>query len=213
MLQNKLKPISQEQLQAEAKCMRELEMMWSRAFSREMERQAKQLLKDEPRLAYMNPDEIIQEDNIKRATCELCGIICLSEIHMLQHKDMLRCRKQQAKNNGETYVPWCKQPAHCDICDVTVQQQQWGRHAASQAHKLNVIIQDGRAFNCPICDKNFSNGGRPKRMLKNHLCRKIHLKKLEHPKNRASHDAICKLHGFEIDTRALIKKCCKIKVV
>ena len=72
----KLKPISQEQLQAEAKCMRELEMMWSRAFSREMERQAKQLLKDEPRLAYMNPDEIIQEDNIKRATCELCGIIC-----------------------------------------------------------------------------------------------------------------------------------------
>ena len=237
MVQNKMNPvdinlsnkISPEQLAAEEKLMGPIcdklsennsvtyykshELLYSTLFNAHMDKLDKQLREMEPRLKYMSPSEIIQEDDIKRATCELCGIICQSEIHMLQHKDMLRCRKQQAKNNGETYVPESKRPVRCEICDITMQHQRWSGHINSKAHKLNVIIQDGRAFNCPICDKNFSNGVRPKRRLLHHLCRKIHLKKLQDPKNRASHDALVKLYGFEIDTRALIKKCCKIKVV
>ena len=207
-----LKPISPEQLRAEEKCMRELEMMWSRAFSKEMERQEKQLLKDEPRLAHMSLDEIMKEDEMKRNTCKLCGLICPSWEHLQQHEGLLRCRKREAKNKGETYVPECERPVHCDICDKTVQQRRWSQHVQSQRHKLNIIMKDERAFQCPICDKTFA-GKRRKRMLKLHICRVTHLKKLEHPDNRAKHDALVKLYAYDIDTSALIKKCCKIKVI
>ena len=204
--------ISPEQRRLEDKCMKELEMKWSRAFSAEMERQARQMLELEPRLAHMSAEEIIKEDQIKRSTCKLCGIICKSWEHLQQHKGMLNCRKRQAMNKGEKYVPENQRPIYCDLCDKTVQHQRWVGHCESQAHKLNLIIQDGRAFKCPICDKTF-NGKRPKRMLKNHMCRRIHLKKLEHPKNRESHDALIKLYGFEIDTNALLKNCKKIVVI
>ena len=223
---NQFNKISLEQLAAEEKLLGPIsdalskeskntyfkshEMLYARILNEHMDKFNKQLEEIEPRLKYMSPSEIIDEDNIKRATCPLCGQICLSEIHMLQHKDMLRCRKKQAKNKGETYVPPHKRPVHCDLCDKTMQQQRWGYHCDSQAHKLNVIIKDGTAFNCPICDKNFSCGTRPKRMLLNHLSRKIHLKKLTDPKNRASHDAICNLHGFEIDTTKHLKKMIKV---
>ena len=203
---NVFNKITPAQRAAEEQCMRQLEMLESRIFNREMARQEKQLAEEEPRLAYMTPAQIIQEDDIRRATCTLCGMLCQSETHMLQHRDMLRCRKQQAKNKGETYVPENKRPVHCDICDKTMQQQRWSQHVNSNAHKLNVIISDERAFYCPICDKNFTSGTRPKRMLKNHLSRSIHLRKLSHPKNRESHDAICKLHGFEFDTTKLLQK-------
>ena len=207
---NSANTLSSEQKAAEENVMKEYDMMYSQIFNRHMDKLNKELEEIEPRLKYMTPGEIIQEDDIKRATCPLCGIIYRSEIHMLQHKDMLRCRKRQAHNKGETYVPFEQQPVHCDLCDKTMQQRRWGGHINSQAHKLNVIIKDGRAFNCPVCDKNFTSGTRPKRMLLNHLTRKIHLKKLHHPKNRASHDAVCKLHGFEIETTKLLQKMIKV---
>ena len=235
MLQNEMNPvndinqfnkISREQLAAEEKLLGPIseylskgsdvtyykshEMLYSRIVTQNIDKWNKQLEEEEPRLKYMSPAEIIQDDNMKRATCPLCGILCQSEIHMLQHKGMLRCRKKQAENKGESYLPPCKRPVHCDICDVTMQQQRWSDHVKSKAHKFNVIIQDGRAFNCPICDKDFSSGTRPKRMLKKHLERPIHLKKLSHPRNRASHDAVCKLHGFEIDTTKLLKTMIKV---
>ena len=186
------------------------EYMYSQIFTKYLEKFDKELEEIEPRLKYMTPEEIIQEDNIKRATCKLCGLICQSEAHMLQHKGMLRCNKQQAKNKGKVYVPPNKQPMHCDICDKTMQRCNWDGHLLSQAHKLNVIIKDGRAFNCPICDKNFTGNKEPKRDIRRHLCRPIHLKKLSHPKNRASHDAVCKLHGFKIDTTKLLKTMIKV---
>jgi len=208
-----LKPISSEQLKAEEKCMRELEMMWSRAFSKEMDRQAELMLKEEPRLAHMTPEEIIQEDNIERSTCKLCGYLCPSWQHVEQHKGKLACRKRQAANKGEEYTPESERPVYCDVCEKSVQHRAWSRHLDSQSHKLNLICRDGtRAFKCPICDKGF-HGKRRKRMLKLHLGRKTHLKKLGHPDNRAKHDILVKLYGFDIDTNALIKKCCKIKVV
>ena len=207
---NKFNRVSANQQAEEEKLVRANEMLYSRIFTAHMDKLNKELEELEPRLKYMSATEILQEDNIKRATCPLCNIICQSEVHMLQHKGMLRCRKQQAKNKGETYVPENKRPVHCDICDKTMQQQRWSHHVNSKAHKLNVIIKDGTAFQCQICDKNFSHGLRPKRMLLNHLSRPIHLKKLLDPKNRASHEAICKLHGFEIETTELLKK---IKVV
>ena len=203
--------VSSEQLAAEEKLMRQNRMLYSRIFNAHMDKLNKQLEEIEPRLKYMSPSEIIQEDNIKRATCPLCGILCQTEIHMLQHKDMLRCRKQQAKNKGKVYVPENKQPVHCDICDKTVQRCKWDGHVLTKAHKLNVIITDGRAFNCPICDKNFTKNKDPKRSLRKHLCRKIHLKKLSHPRNRASHDALIKLYGFKINTTKLLKSICVCK--
>ena len=51
--------ISPEQRRLEDKCMKELEMKWSRAFSAEMERQARVMLELEPRLAHMSPEDII----------------------------------------------------------------------------------------------------------------------------------------------------------
>ena len=167
------------------------------------------------RLEYMSISEIIQEDEMKRATCKLCGTLCKSEAHMLQHRGFLACRKKQAENKGETYIPENQRPAHCEICDKTVQQRRWKQHTDSKAHKMNVIKKDGRAFHCAICDSNFK-GGRPKRMLRDHCCRWSHLKKLNNPPmNRAAHDAICELHGFKINTDELIEKFlqAKIKVV
>ena len=223
---NQFNKISQEQLAAEEKLLGPIsdalskeskntyfkshEMLYARILNEHMDKFNKQLEEIEPRLKYMSPSEIIDEDNIKRSTCPLCGQICLSEIHMLQHKDMLRCRKKQAQNKGETYVPPHKQAVHCDICDKTMQQQRWGPHIDSQAHKLNAIIKEGRAFNCPICDKNYTGNKFPKRSLRKHLCRPIHLKKLSHPKNRASHDALIELYGFKINTTKLLKKMIKV---
>ena len=182
------------------------EYMYSQIFTKYLEKFDKELEEIEPRLKYMTPEEIIQEDNIRRATCKLCGMICQSEAHMLQHKGLLRCRKQQAKNKGEVYVAENKQPVHCDICDTTVQRCNWVGHIGSQAHRINVIIKDGRAFNCPICDQNFTGNKRPKKSLKDHLCRKKHLKKLSCPKNRDSHDALIKLYNFKMDTTKLLKE-------
>ena len=202
---NTFNRISPEQLEAERRCMRQLEMMEARLFSLEIDRQARQLEAEEPRLKYMSPGEIIEEDEIRRATCKLCGELCKSEAHMRQHKGMLRCRKKQAENKGETFVPESQQPIHCDICGKSVQQRRWKQHIDSNAHKLNVLKKDGRAFHCPICDKQ-CKGARPKRMLKDHLTRPIHQKKLTPTLNRESHDAICKLHGFKINTDELLKK-------
>ena len=223
---NQFNKISQEQLAAEEKLLGPIseylskgsdvtyykshEMLYSRIVTQNIDKWNKQLEEEEPRLKHMSPAEIIQEDNMKRATCPLCGILCQSEIHMLQHKGMLRCRKKQAENKGEAYVAENKQPVHCDICDTTVQRCKWDGHIGSQAHRLNVIIKDGRAFKCPICDKNFTGNKDPKRDIRRHLCRPIHLKKLSHPKNRASHDAVCKLHGFKIDTTKLLKTMIKV---
>ena len=211
-LANKLSPA---QRLAEEQCMKQLEMMEARLFSLEMDRQARKLAEEEPRLKYMSITEIIQEDEMKRATCKLCGTICKSEAHMLQHRGFLACRKKQAENKGETYIPENQRPVHCEICDKTVQQRRWKQHTDSKAHKMNVIKKDGRAFHCAICDYT-GKGGRAKRMLKNHCEKWSHLKKLNNPPmNRAAHDAICELHGFKINTDELIEKFlqAKIKVV
>ena len=81
------------------------------------------------------------------------------------------------------------------------------------ASHVGMWIENKNCDLIAICDKNFTAGTRPKRMLKHHLCRKIHLKRLSHPKNRVSHDAICKLHGFNIETTTLLKKMQIVKVV
>ena len=202
---NKFNRVSAKQMAEEEKLVRANEMLYSRIFTAHMDKLNQELEKLEPRLKYMSATEILQEDDIKRATCKLCGIILQSEAHMLQHKGLLRCRKQQAKNKGETYVSENKRPVHCDVCNRTVQRCKWDGHVLSQSHKDNVMIKDGRAFYCPICDKQ-CKGARPKRMLLNHLSRPMHLKKLLDPKNRASHDALINLYGFKINTTKLLKK-------
>ena len=209
---NLFNKISPEQRLAEEQCMKQLEMMEARLFSLEMDRQARKLAEEEPRLKYMSITEIIQEDEMRRATCELCGTLCKSEAHKIQHRGFLACRKKQADNKGETYIPEDKRPVHCEICNKTVQQRRWKYHTDSKMHKMNVIKKDGRAFHCAICDYT-GKGGRAKRMLKNHCEKWGHLKKLNNPPmNRAAHDAICELHGFKIKTDELIEKFKKAKI-
>jgi hypothetical protein len=206
--------ISQEQRTLEEKCMRELDMMTSKIFKKVVVREYERMLKEEPRLGNMTADEIIAEDEMKRATCELCGMVLKSYEHMLQHKDMLRCRKRQAANQGKTYVPEEQRPVHCDLCDKTVQQRRWNQHNQSKAHKLNLTLKSGVGYQCFICDKRFE-GVRAKRGLKSHMCCNMHLKKVVmHPHNREKHDAMVKQYGFKFNTAELIKKMQKkIKIV
>ena len=73
------------------------------------------------------------------------------------------------------------------------------------------------SFRCVICEKTYK-GPRKKRIFRDHLCKKIHLKKLKHPGNREKHNAMIDLYGFNIDTDEEIKQLSeslttKIKVV
>ena len=198
--------LSPEQRKAEEKCMKELEMMYSRIFKEVVQREHEKMLREEPRLATMTEEEIITQDEMRRATCELCGMVLKSREHMLQHKDMLKCRKRQAANKGEDYVPEQKRPVHCDVCDKTVQQRRWDQHIQSKAHKLNVMLKSGVGFQCFICDKPFE-GKRAKRGLKDHMCCNMHLKKVVMcPLNREKHDTMVKKYGFKFNTAELIKK-------
>jgi hypothetical protein len=190
---------SPEQRAAEDKCMRALEMKYSRMLKKRLVIEQERMLKEEPRLANMTVDEIIAEDEMNRATCVLCGTVLKSYEHMLQHKDMLKCRKRQAANKGETYIPEKERPVHCDICDKTVQQQRWNSHIQSQAHKDNCDRKDDKLFECTVCNKKFTRGQRPKRMLQKHLisCKKHGRLCRESDDNMRKHYEIIKRYAFK----------------
>ena len=199
--------------------MQELEMRWARSFRDEMERQERETVEKErlEGIVYTT-DQMLEkaEENVRlwkvrESTCKLCGIVLKSPAHMEQHKDSLKCRKKQAENKGETYTPENQRPVHCEVCDRSVQRLSWDGHLQSQQHRTKVLISRGDAFKCTICDWT-AGGKRRKQGLQRHMKSQTHLRKLDYPQNRATHDALCKLYGFELNTNALVKACRKKKI-
>ena len=184
--------------------------LWKQGF----ENYSKKIIAEFPRLEKMTAIEILEETEQKQNTCELCGKVCKSQYHKEEHTGSLRCRKKQAEKKGEEYTPESMRKVHCDLCKRSVQQRRWEQHLESKGHKMKVLLKEGLNYTCPICEKTY-NGPRKKRILRDHLCKKIHLKKLKHPGNREKHDAMIDLYGFKIDTDKLVSESltAKIKVV
>jgi len=188
-------------------------------FKIEFERAERELLEKQNREGYFyTTDEMLEEaeENVRlwkkrESTCKLCGSVLKSPAHMEQHKDSLACRKKQAANKGETYTPENQRPVHCEVCNKSVQKKYWDGHLQSHGHRKNVIISQGDAYKCTICNKQ-NKGQRAKRGFRDHMCSKSHLRTLDHPQNRDIHDALCKLYGFKLNTNALIKECRKKKI-
>ena len=162
-------------------------------------RQAAKSLKMIEDLGFMSLEEMVQqaEANVARSkTCQHCGFFCSTYNRLSTHQASQNCKKRQAHQKGEVFIPLAKTYKKCDICDCEIMHYKWKQHLETSKHKEALRKQIEPAFYCDICDKEYG-GKRPKLMLQKHLHTKKHLAKAKLPKMGYLHAKICSKHGFK----------------
>ena len=124
------------------------------------------------------------------------GLSCKSYYTLEKHRGSLSCKRREAAQKGEEYVPKCQTMKRCEVCDRELKFYNWNNHLQTKGHKEAVRKLHEPAFFCELCDKTFG-GNRPKVMLKKHLTSKKHMKRAQAPKMGYVHNACCLTHGFK----------------
>ena len=148
------------------------------AWSRRQNAKAQKMIRDE---GFMTIDEMLEaaEENCRKSLqCKQCGTGFKSYYTLEKHIGSENCKKRQAEQKGEDYVPKCQTTRRCEVCDKTILFYNWTRHLETKGHKEAVRKLHEPAFYCELCDKTFG-GNRPKVMLKKHLTSKKHMKRAQ----------------------------------
>ena len=137
------------------------------------------------------------EENCQRAMkCKKCGLQCGTYFNLDKHRGSENCKKREAEQKGEEYIPKSQRTRYCDTCEKDIKIYNWKKHLQTKTHTEINRKQTEPAFYCQICEKTFG-GNRPKVMLKKHLSSKKHLKRAQAPKMGYVHNACCTQFGFE----------------
>ena len=164
-------------------------------WSRRQNAKAQRMIRDE---GFMTIDEMLEaaEENCRKSLqCKQCGTGFKSYYTLERHRGSENCKRRQAAQKGEDFIPKCQTTRHCEVCDKTIKFYNWTRHLESKRHKEELRKLHEPAFYCELCDKKFG-GKRPKVMLKKHTSKK-HMQRAQKPKMGYVHNACCLTHGFK----------------
>ena len=166
------------------------------AWAKRQAAKSQKMIEDEGFLSMEQMYAQIEANQTESLTCKKCRLLCSTYHRLAAHQGSQNCKKRQADQKGEVFVPLAKTYKKCGVCNCEIMYYKWKQHLDTIKHREALRKQFEPAFYCDICDKEFG-GKRPKLMLKKHLCSKKHVKRAKLPKGGSVHAMICKKHGFK----------------
>ena len=104
-------------------------------WSRRQNAKAQQMIQDE---GFMTIDQMLEaaEENCQRSLrCKKCELQCSTYCNLDRHRGSENCKKRQAAQKGEDYVPKCQTTRRCEVCDLTIKFYNWTRHLTRRLTK------------------------------------------------------------------------------